>query len=245
MLSFKINRILLGERLMINKITQASVSFKANFKDLFDAVPSLDERYTTPESRAKTVTILGSSKPTDEILSSMDKCSKITKDLIQSGYNIQTGCGAYGIMGSAYNAAKENSVKDIQTSRPLQNLAIIMEPAWGDEDLENCTPIGKSTSEADRIAKFRKTSNTFVVFPGSATTLQESVSLIQQNEYAPKNEPLKKIILVGKDFFDGLTQQYQKLFNSKLLKHAPEELFTVLDSQDEVLKEVSRFSKTV
>lgn len=223
---------------MIKKTEAINISFKRNVKEQMASIPEIDERFTTPESRAKTITILGSSKPTDEILKSMDLCSKLSADLVRSGFNISTGCGAYGIMGSAYNSAKENSVKDIRTGRPLQNLAIIMEPAYGDEDLENCLPIGKSTSEADRIAKFRKTSDTFIVFPGSATTLQESVSLIQQNEYAQQNEPLKKIILVGKEFFDGLVQQYQKLFDSKLLKHSPEELFTILNSKEELLKAI-------
>lgn len=223
---------------MIKKLNCINISFKSNFTDQMASIPEVDERFTTPESRAKTITILGSSKSTDEILASMDLCSKLTADLVRGGYNISTGCGAHGIMGSAYNSAKETSIKDIQTGRPLQNLAIIMEPAWGDEDLENCVPIGKSASEADRIAKFRKTSDAFVVFPGSATTLQESVSLIQQNEYAPKNESLKKIILVGKEFFDGLAQQYQKLFDSKLLKHSPEELFTILNSKEDILKNI-------
>lgn len=225
---------------MINKVYGVNTSFRGSFQDSMAAVPELDEKYTTPENRAKTVTILGSSRTSDSILSSMDLCSKLTADLIHSGYNIQTGCGANGIMGSAYNSAKENSTRDIETGKPIQNLAIIMEPAWGDEDLDNCVPIGKATSENERLTKFKKTSDTFVVFPGSATTIEETALLIQQNEYSHRGTPLKKIILVSNEFFSGLKQQYQKLFESKLLKHSPDELFTVLDSEEEILNEIEK-----
>ncbi len=224
---------------MINKLCGFPISFRGAFEDKMASIPELDEKYTTPEQRAKTVTILGSSKPADGILNAMDLCSKLTADLVRGGYNIQTGCGANGIMGMAYNAAKENSTRDIETGKPKQNIAIIMQPAWGDEDLDNCTPIGKATSENERLTKFRKTSDTFVVFPGSATTIEETALLIQQNEYSRKDTPLKKIILVGNEFFSGLKQQYQKLFDSKLLKHSPDELFTVLDSEEEILQEIS------
>jgi len=225
---------------MINKLYGINTSFRGNFQDAMAAVPELDEKYTTPDNRAKTVTILGSSRTSDSILNSMDLCSKLTADLIRGGYNIQTGCGANGIMGSAYNSAKENSKKDVETGKPAQNLAIIMEPAWGDEDLENCVPIGKATSEDERLTKFKRTSDTFVVFPGSATTIEETALLIQQNEYSHRGTPLKKIILVSNEFFSGLKQQYQKLFESKLLKHSPEELFTVLDSEEEILNEIEK-----
>lgn len=51
-------------------------------------------------------------------------------------------------MGEVYNAAKEVSMKD-STGKPLQNLAIIVEPLWGDENLHDCIPIGKANSEAE------------------------------------------------------------------------------------------------
>ena len=226
---------------MLSRVSLSSTTFKSNFNGMFDKIPALDERYTTAESKAKTITVLGSSKSTESILDAMDLCSRLTKDLVLNGYNILSGCGSSGIMGAAYNAAKENSIKDLKTGKPIQNLSVIMDPPWGDENIEDCIPIGKATSEAERIsAKFKKASETFVIFPGSATTLEEATSLIQQNEYAPKNEPLTKIILVGKEFFGGLTQQYQKLFDSKLLKHSPEELFKVLNTKDEILKEIRK-----
>ena len=224
---------------MLSALPKINISFKSN-SDVLERIPTLDERYTTAESKAKTVTILGSSKTSDSILSAMNLCSRLTKDLVAKGYNIQTGNGKYGIMGSAYRTAQKASACDIFSHKPTQNLAIVTDPLYGIEDLKNCTLIGKATSEADRIDKFSKTSDTFVIFPGSAATLQEAASLIRQNEYMPPDKPLKKIILVGKKYFAGIAQQYRQIFNSKLLKHKQKELFKVLDTKDEVLKEITK-----
>ena len=170
----------------------------------------------------------------------MDLCSETIKAIVRSGRNILSGCGADGIMGVTYNTARKYSKTDPDTGKPLQNLAIVVEPPWGDEDVENCIPIGKAESEADRISKFADTSDSFIVFPGSVTTLQEAVSLIQKNEFMPKDKPLKKIILVGSNFFAGLKMQYDKLFKSGLLVyHSPEELFTICDTIDEILRELN------
>ena len=127
---------------------------------------------------------------------------------------------------------KKYSKKDFN-GRPIQNLAIITQPLWGDEDLDNCIPLTTSKSEADRIEKFSTVADNFVIFPGSSTTLQEATTLITKNYYG-KSEDKKKIILVGRDFFKGLQEQYQKLYDSKLIKCPPEELFTVVDTEEEI-----------
>ena len=164
----------------------------------------------------------------------MDKCSQITKALVLGGKNIVHGCGNSGIMGAAYKSAKMYSQKDID-GRPAQNLAIIAKPLWGDEDLENCIPLTYSNSEAERIEKFVQVANTFVIFPGSSTTLQEATTLITKNYYGNPQDK-KQIILVGRDFFKGLVEQYQKLYETKLIKCPPEELFRVVDNEDELNK---------
>lgn len=185
----------------------------------------------------KTITIMGSSKTTDEILDAMDICSKATKALVLAGNNIVTGCGNSGIMGSAYYSAKENSI--IENGKPIQNQAFIMQPMWGDEDLENCVVKGYSNSEAQRIEQFREMSDKFLVFPGSATTLQEATTLIAKNYYA-KPEDKKEVILVGREFFKGLEEQYEQLYNSKLIKCPPEELFTIVDTVEEIEEAVEK-----
>jgi len=212
--------------------------------DKFAHIPILNPNYTTPESKAKTVTILGSSKTSDALSEYMDLCSKVTKSLMENGYNIVSGCGANGIMGATYKAAKDNSLKD-SFGKPLQNLAIVVEPAWGDEDIENCIPVGKATSESDRISKFCKVSDHFIVFPGGESTLLETTSLIQKNKYPEKGEPFKRIILVGQQIFSGLVNQYQSFFELGTVSKPPEQLFKVLNSEKEILKEFPKLNKLV
>lgn len=76
-----------------------------------------------------------------------------------------------------------------------------------------------------------------VIFPGSAATLQETTTLISNNYYG-KPENRKKIILVGKDFFKGLDMQYNTLYQAGLIKCKPDELYTLVDSEEEIKKAV-------
>jgi len=202
------------------------ISFQAKIPK---AIP---QKYLTKESKDNTVAIMGSSKKTDKILEYMDICANSTRAIVKSGKNIVHGCGNAGIMGEAYVAGEINSIKD-NHGTPVQNLAIIANPLWGDEDLDNCVPLLSSNSEAERIEGFSKVANTFVIYPGSATTLQEVTTLIAKNYYG-KKENKKKIILVGSEFFKGLKEQYDELYRSKLISCPPSELFTIVDSEEEI-----------
>ena len=188
--------------------------------------------YTTKESKSNTIVVLGSSQTTDAILRYMDMCSNSVKRWVLSGKNIVTGCGSSGIMGATYKAGYEHSLKD-ENNMPKQNLVILKKPLWGDEDLEHCIPIGCAKNEAGRIEKFSKVADTIAIFPGSAGTLQEATTLISKNYYG-KPEDKKKIVLVGKDFFNGLIEQYNKLYETGLIKCSPNKLFTVVDSEEEL-----------
>lgn len=211
------------------------ISFKATIPN------TIDPKYKTEESKANTVTILGSSKPVDDILRYMDMCSNSTKTLILSGKNIVHGCGAQGIMGEAYKSGEKYSTKD-ENGIPLQNLAIPVNPLWGDEDLDHCVPLVCANSESERIEKFAEVSNTILIFPGSAGTLQEASTLISKNYYG-KPEDKKQIVLVGKDFFKGLTEQYEMLYKTGLIKNPPEDLFVVADSEEEIINLVNKKDK--
>ncbi len=203
------------------------ISFRANIPK------TIPEKYYASQSKANTVAILGSSKSSDEILKYMDMCSDITKAIILSGKNIVHGCGNSGIMGNAYKAGQKYSKRD-ERNKPLQNLAIIANPLWGDEDLENCIPLTTTNSEAERIEKFADVSNTIVVFPGSVSTIQEAATLIAKNYYG-KPESKKQVILVGKEFFKGLTTQYEKLYQAGLIKCPPESLYRIVDNESDLL----------
>ena len=182
----------------------------------------------TPDPK-ETVTILGSSKSTNRTLMNDYNCAQVTKALVLAGKNVLTGCGTNGIMGAAFKNAKENSKNE--DGKQIQNLVIIKRPLWGDEDLENCVIIGEAKSEHERIADFQKCSDTFIIYPGGAGTLQEAASLIFENQYTDKP---KKIILVGREYFKGLDKQYQTMYNARLCTN-PEALYKIVDTVDEVL----------
>ncbi|MFR1673177.1 MAG: LOG family protein [Candidatus Gastranaerophilaceae bacterium] len=206
---------------------------------MINKVPNLNSNYMSAESRQKAVAILGSSASTESIEKYLKASSDITRHFVEEGFNIVHGCGSQGIMGEVYNAAKDVSIKD-STGKPLQNLAIIVQPLWGDENLQDCILIGKANSEAERIVKFTQVADNFVIFPGSTTTLQEASTLIQNNRYQKSNE-VKKVILFGSDFWEGLISQYKKMFEMNLLKENPiGKLFQIANSKKEVFKLILR-----
>ncbi len=204
--------------------------------DAFRHIPALNNSYTTPKMREKAVVILGSSRTTEPLMEYMDLCSKTTEELVKSGYNIVTGCGTKGIMGAAYNAAMNSSALNLE-GKPVQNLAIIVNPLWGDENLKDCIIIGKASSEAERIIKFTKVADNFVIFPGGTTTLQEAATLIRYNVHSEENK-FKKIILVGKEFFSGLKNQYETMAKMQFLKKVPDYFFKILSDKNEIIKAV-------
>lgn len=185
-------------------------------------------------SKENNVTILGSSKSTNSyaVLDSMEKAAEISKHLVLSGKNILTGCGSNGVMGSAFYSAAKYSTKD-ENNRPEQNVVITKQPYWGDEDLENCIILDSAKSESERIEKFIETSDCFIIFPGGPATIQEATSIIASNHYA---ENKKRIVLVGKEYFKGLDEQYQKIYQSGLLQVRPSELYTLTDNVNEVIE---------
>ena len=203
------------------------VSFSANIpKDV-------SYNYKTKPSKENTIAVLGSSKAVDDILDYMELCSNSTKAMVLKGKNLVHGCGTMGIMGAAYDSGYKYSQKD-ESGNPKQNLAIITEPLWGNEDLEHCIPIACASSEADRIEKFAQVADTIVIFPGSAGTLQEVTTLISKSYYGNPVDR-KKLILVGRDFFGGLIEQYNKLYETGLIKCKPQDLFLIADNEDEIL----------
>lgn len=204
--------------------------------DLFNNIPVLNKNYTKPEMREKAVVILGSSRTTEPLMDYMNLCAQTTRELVKNGYNIVTGCGTKGIMGAAYYAAKDSSALDMK-GKPIQNLTIIVNPLWGDENLNDCVIIGKASSEAERIVKFSKVADNFIIFPGGTTTLQEATTLIRYNVHSEENK-FKKIILVGKEFFSGIKQQYETMAKMQFLKKSPETFFKILSEKKEILKNI-------
>ncbi len=194
--------------------------------------PVINSRYYMPDLKEKSVVILGSSKNSPKIDKYLQNCSDITRHFVENGYNIISGAGTKGIMGEAYNTAYKYSAKD-KNNRPIQNLAILTEPLWGDENLENGIIIGKAKSEAERIQKFAKISNKFLIFPGSGGTIQEASTLVAGNIYGP--EP-KKIALFGRDFWKDFENIFKVITDFELLKKPLDKIFKIVNSKEEVIK---------
>lgn len=192
--------------------------------------PAMDSRQYKPENREKNVVILGSSKNSKEVDKYLKACSDITRHFVENGYNIVHGCGTLGIMGETYNTAQKYSIKD-ENGKPLQNLGIITEQLWGNENLKDCVLIGKASNEADRIEKFAKVSDKFVIFPGSAGTIQEASTLVAKNVYGEK--PLN-VVLFGSEFWKPFEAVYNKITEFGLLKQ--KHLFNIADSVSDVIK---------
>lgn len=195
----------------------------------------IPEKYTSQESKDKTVTIMGSSRDADSIKDPVAKTYDISRELVNRGYNVLTGCGDKGIMGAAYKgalSAEENP------ENPEKNLAVLVNPLWGDEDTQHCKVIANpASSEGDRIENgFSKASNNFVVMPGGASSIQEAATLIAKNKYRPKNSQPLNILLVGKDYYRGLEQQYNDMYTAGILGTEPQNLFKVVEPEA-VLKE--------
>jgi len=186
-------------------------------------------------SKENNITILGSSKLSDSILKSLEQCSEMSRYAVLAGKNVLTGCCSRGVMGQAYYTAVAFSDCD-KTGKPEQNLVILKDPLWGDEDLEKCQVIGVAKSEADRIEKFMENSNSFVIFPGGAGTLQEASTLISNNYYNKENA--KQIYLVGSKYFEGLDKQYHQMYKAGLIKSHPSELYTLTDNIYDVINEL-------
>jgi len=208
---------------MIGNKISSNISFKSNsdFAEKWAKIPSLDTNYTTPESRMNTVATIGSSRTTPQILKDMDATSPVIREIIQSGKNINSGCGEGGMMGVFYNTAYNYSKRE--NGIPVQNLAIVMDPPWGDENIDNCIPIGKATSEIDRIDKFMRSSDNFLAEKGGVSTLQEMAQVVGEN---------KNIVFADKKFYIGLSEQYTRMYKDNLLPYAPEETFLRTDNKD-------------
>ena len=105
--------------------------------------------------------------------------------------------------------------------------------------MENCIPLTTTNSEAERIEKFSDVADTIIVFPGSVSTIQETATLIAKNYYG-KPENKKQIILVRKEFFKGLTTQYENLYKLGLIKCPPDVLYKIVDKESDLLKLIDK-----
>lgn len=210
----------------------------------------------------RNVIVLGSSRSTPDSEKTLRKVEKIAKELALRGYNIVTGAGDCGVMGAAitgaYNAINLTD-RRINWNAPEHvgaSISVVTQGGWGDEDLNRSTPISMAVSgdEHERVKIFNDLlenphSAVIIAEPG-ATTLQEATTLIAMNKYRKKGTPPNRIFLLGKDNFEGLQQQYARMYSRGNFptdpydKNSKEKLFEVIepdkilekfpDTQDEI-----------
>lgn len=170
-----------------------------------DEVPlEIDPKYRTPESRARTVTVLGSSRNSED-----DSDGKeLGYTLVSRGYNTVTGAGNKGKMG-ATNIGAHQAEEETGGNRG-RALGIMTRQSWGDEDFKNCDIIGQSSDDFSRVSDFTDVSDHTVVLDGGATTVAEAAMMISKAKYPEKGRQKPDISLVG-DTYEPLNDQYGNL----------------------------------
>ena len=203
-----------------------------------ESVPALDPYFEGEEQRAKTVTILGSSRSSDPLKPYMLAAESLARDLVLRGFHVLTGCGSAGIMGAAYRGASTAANLPPGGSPRGENRVILIRPLWEPCDFTTARAIGIAESEGERIEKFRRASRTFVIFPGGAATLQEIATLVTMNRYSERFGPRRKLLLVDRRFYAGLAAQYRKQEQSGTLGAPVRDLLRIVDSPERVLRAI-------
>ena len=152
--------------------------------------------------------------------------------LVKNGYAVITGAGP-GIMEAANKGAKKEGGDSIGLN--------ILIPT-----MQKPNKYVKRLLEFKyffcRKVMFAKYSKAFVVFPGGFGTLDElfeAVTLVQTKRIDPF-----PIILVGKDYWKGLTSWIQTtLVQHKTIDEEEISLYTLADTPDEVISAINKFYK--
>lgn len=201
------------------------------------SIPDLNERYTRPLSRERTVAVLGGSSSQPQIEPFEPWARRFAEKVVAAGGNIVTGCGQNGIMGAAYEGAKTAAAKPAAG----ENLAILRVPAWGDEDIKNARAIGVAASEEKRVEKFCRVASTVVAFPGGAGTLIELTKILLMMAYpGPKSVLPERVVVVGGDsYWAGLRLQLNTMVEAGQLKQRVADRFRFVSSEDELGQAVS------
>lgn len=225
---------------VIQRIKSPQVSFKGcdDRPRTYESIPTqLDKIYTT--NKADTVTIWGASRESENIKKDLLLAEEISTASIERGKNVVTGAGDKGIMGHASRAAEAAYQKGIALGKKVgQSLAIII-PKWRDSDFSLYKAVLQVDTEPQRTQAFQEMSNTFNIFVGGATTIQESSTLIANKVINNVSEPL--IEFMDKDVYEGLDQQYQTLERYGYLGTLKTtDLYNIVDSKEDYIKDLNK-----
>lgn len=173
----------------------------------------------------KRVTIFGSARDVEENQGDRDKAYELGKHLAQAGYAVVTG-GGNGIMGAANKGAYDVGGESIGFNIKLpheQN----PNPYTTDE-----VTFRHFFTRKVALAFFAQA---YVYFPGGFGTMDEFFEILTLVQ--TKKMPRLKLILVGKDFWQGLDIFVKsKMSPHKVISAGDEELYTIVDTVDEVMQ---------
>ena len=127
------------------------------------------------------------------------------KRLAIKGHVLVYGGGKVGLMGEMGNTIKQNGGKKIGI---IPERLVTIEVAATDDDEQFVT-----ATMHERKEKLVAVSDVFVAFPGGFGTLDELLEVITLKQLGYHRKPI--YILNHDHFFDGVIQQFQKIYNEQ------------------------------
>ena len=177
---------------------------------------------TLAHAREMSVSVFGSAR-TPEDAPDYKEAYKMGKLLAENGYGVITG-GGNGIMGAANKGAFEADGQSIglnielpheQRPNPFQTISLAFRYFFV------------------RKVCFLKYSAAVIVFPGGFGTLDELGEVLTMVQ-TRKINPIP-IILVGKNFWEGMTEWFKTMEKESLISPGDIDLIKIVDTADEAI----------
>jgi predicted Rossmann-fold nucleotide-binding protein len=198
-------------------------------------VPALDERYVAPASRACTVVICAGSSSKPGVVAYEPFTAALARSVVGVGGNVLTGGGTKGPMGAAFNAAALTAKED----KAGQNLMVMKEPVWGDEDFVKGRGVGRAPTEEARFDLFQRLGATLVICPGGPGALLEASKAIMGVAYPNPDLPQFDTIVVVGDFYEGLKRQVETYVAAGTMKPEQAAKLRFVPPTDELIAEIT------
>ncbi len=197
-------------------------------------VPSLEARYAEPASRKKTVIICGGSSSKPGVVAYEPFTAKLADRVIRAGGNIVTGAGEHGPMGSAFRAGAAAAL----APNTGENLSVMRDPGWGDENFKDARAVGKAPSDELRFDKFEQLGATVVIAPGGVGALLEGVKALYSVAYPnPSLPPFDDILVVG-DYYRHLKGMVDEMVSAGTLSTAAAAKVRFVPADDRIIDEI-------
>ena len=201
---------------------------------IFKIMSEFVEGFETMAKIGPCVSIFGSAR-TNKDSTHYHLAEEIAFKLTQKGYGVITG-GGPGIMEAANKGAKKGKGKSVGL-----NIELPFEQS-SNTYIDNDKLINFDYFFVRKVM-FVKYAQGFIVLPGGVGTLDElfeAITLIQTKKIGKF-----PIVLVGKNYWSGLIEWIKEIMLKKEKNISPEDLdlFSLVDTADEVIKIIDQFYK--